>query len=346
MSTPSQQPIGAPKLQPRVEPPCTVCGAGEHRTIAPAADLDAQRRYLVEFHRRRLRTRSARALEDRADFTQNYTTNVVACRACGLVFRDPRPSAEEIAQAYASDTYGEERLRALFDSQLELFRPKARNLRRWIARPDPVLVEIGSFVGGFLAASRELGWDAHGIDPGSEVAAFCEARGLSVLRESVEDLSFPQGAADCVAIWNTFDQLVDPHPTLRSARRCLRRDGVLVVRVPNGRCFESCMTLLPRLPAPIRHVLLAAMAWNNLVTFPYLHGYSIDTLDRLMAEYGFARVHAEGDVLTRLADEQTKSWAAWEERILKALWTMANRFHPSSIAARAPWLDVYYRIGR
>ncbi len=346
MSTLSQQATGEPKLQPLVETRCTVCGAAEHRTIAAASDLAAQRRYLVEFHRRRLRTRSDRALEDRADFTQNYVTNVVACRACGLVFRDPRPPAEEIARAYASDTYGEQRLRALFDSQLELFRPKARNLRRWLSRPDPVLVEIGSFVGGFLAASRELGWDAHGIDPGSEVAAFCEARGLSVLRESVEDLSFPEGAADCVAIWNTFDQLVDPHPTLRSARRCLRAGGLLVVRVPNGRCFESCMSLLARVGPALRSVLLAAMAWNNLVTFPYLHGYSVDTLDRLMAGYGFVRVHAEGDVLTRLADDETKTWAAWEERILKALWTLANRLDPSSIAERAPWLDVYYRIAK
>jgi len=346
VSTPLQQPIGESKLEPLVETPCTVCGAGEHRTIAPAADLDAQRRYLVEFHRRRLRTRSDQALEDRADFTQNYATDVVACRTCGLVFRDPRPPAEQIARAYASDTYGEERLRALFDSQLELFRPKARNLRRWLSRPDPVLVEIGSFVGGFLAASRELGWDAHGIDPGSEVAAFCEARGLSVLRESVDDLSFPEAAADCVAIWNTFDQLVDPHPTLRSARRCLRAGGLLVVRVPNGRCFEGCMSLLGRLGAPLRGVLLAAMAWNNLVTFPYLHGYSVDTLDRLMAEYGFVRVQVEGDVLTRLADEQTKTWAAWEERILKALWALASRADPSSIAARAAWLDVYYRIDK
>ena len=342
MSAPSQQQTQPADLEPRVETPCTVCGAGAHGLVASAADLEAERRYLLEFHRRRLRKD---ALEDRADFTQAYATNIVRCQACGLVYRDPRPSDEQIARAYASDTYGEERLRALFDSQLELFRPKARKLRRWIAGPHPVVLEIGSFVGGFLAAGRELGFDAHGIDPGAEVAAFCEARGLSVLCESADDVSFPEGAADCVAIWNTFDQLPDPHPTLRSARRCLRAGGVLVVRVPNGRCYARCLSLVRRLRPPLRDALLAAMAWNNLLTFPYLHGYSIDTLDRLMAQYELVRVHTEADVLTRLADEQTKTWAAWEERALKALWLLYVRVFPSGIAEHAPWLDVYYRIG-
>ena len=33
-----------------------------------------------------------------------------------------------------------------------------------------------------------------------------------------------------------------------------------------------------------------ALAYNNLLGFPYLHGYSIDTLNKLMARAGFAYV--------------------------------------------------------
>lgn len=336
------QPSESPRLQPRIDVPCPVCGNDDHRIVASTKELERQGRELEAFHRRRLRTGSAASLEERADFTQNYATNIVACRACGLVYRDPRPPDDQIRQAYAADTYGEERLRALFDSQLELFRPKARQLARWLRGPRPVVLEIGSFVGGFLAASRELGQDAHGIDPGEEVAAFCESKGLPVLRENVDELAFPAGAADGVAIWNTFDQLPDPHPTLRSAKRCLRAGGVLVVRVPNGRCFEACMKRLSSARGPLRSMLAAAMAWNNLITFPYLHGYSVDTLDRLLRGYGFTRIHAEGDVLTRLADEDTKAWAAWEETLLKLAWRAAYLARGVDVA---PWIDVYYRAG-
>jgi len=335
---------GAARLRPQVETACPVCGGVRHRLLVSAADLEADRQRLVRFHRSRLRTPEKSALEERADFTQDYPTDVVGCDGCGLVLRDPRPTDEAVARAYAADRYGTERLEALFVSQLELYRRKARTLARFLTTGRPVVLEIGSFVGGFLAAAAERGWDAHGIDPGREVSAFAASRGLSVLTESVEQLGFPAAAADCVAVWNTFDQLPDPHPTLESARRCLRRDGVLVLRVPGGEAFELCMRLRRRMPPIVASAVFTAMAWNNLVTFPYLHGYSLATLDRLVAAYGFRRIHARGDVLVRLADEQTKSWAAVEERIVKTAWKLAAAVSPRGVAI-APWIDVYYRAG-
>ncbi|HYC56016.1 MAG TPA: class I SAM-dependent methyltransferase [Candidatus Binatia bacterium] len=334
-------------LQPQVEVACTVCGSGGRRIIASSRDLEVQRRFLRMFHRRRLRAEASpdTALEERADFTQDYATNIVACTRCGLIFRDPRPEAGAIAAAYAQDTYGAERLDALFQSQVELFRPKAALLTRLLgSRKDPVVIEIGSFVGGFLVAAREHGWSAFGIDPGEEVADFCDARGLSVLREDVDACVFPTDAADCVAIWNTFDQLPDPHPTLRSVRKILRPGGILAVRVPSGPCFEHAMRALRRWPVSLHAPLLSALAWNNLLSFPYLHGYSPQTLDRLMSPYGLERVHFDPDVLTRLADETNRPWAVWEERVLKTAWLAAAKAAPGRAEELAPWFDAYYRL--
>ncbi|HYB99279.1 MAG TPA: class I SAM-dependent methyltransferase [Candidatus Limnocylindrales bacterium] len=397
-------------LAPRLEVSCSVCGTADYRLIASAHELEAQREYLIRFHRRRLRPpdrpdaahgqrpaaadavapdaaheqrpaaadgvahdtgpkqRTARdgqsapestatahdsvddsALEERADFTQNYATNIVACTLCGLILRHPRPPADAIAAAYAADTYGEERLAALYQSQVELFRPKAQRLQRLLgSRRDPVVLEIGSFVGGFLAAARELGWSAFGIDPGQEVVEFCAKRGLSVLREEVESCEFPAAGADCIAIWNTFDQLPNPHPILRSVRHSLRPGGILAVRVPCGPCFEHAMRWLRRAPHALHAPVLAALAWNNLLSFPYLHGYSLATLDRLMGQYELERVGFTADVLTRLADDQTRPWAACEERVLKGAWRAAARaaaaIAPERAADRTPWFDAYYRM--
>lgn len=337
-----------PRLEPQVEVACVVCRSAEREVVASAAELEAQVRYLRRFHVRRMRAGVERdGLEERAEFTQDYATNVVACTACGLVFRDPRPPAAAITEAYARDTYGPERLRALHASQLELFRPKARKLRRWLAaRPDPVVIEIGSFVGGFLAAAREQGWQAFGIDPGEEVGAFCALLGLSVLRENVEACSFPANAADCVAIWSTFDQLPTPHPTLAAVQKLLRPGGLLALRFPNGACFRRAAGWLRGSPRPLGGLLRAGLAWNNLLGFPYLFGYSAPTLDRLLARYGFERVGFRADVLVRLADAQTKSWAKWEERSLKALWRAASAvdFAEPRGAALAPWCDAYYQL--
>src|SRR4029077_13201391 len=113
-------------------------------------------------------------------------------------------------------------LEALHESQLELFRTKTSRLGRLLApRAKPRIAEIGSFVGGFLAAARERGWDARGIDPGDEVAEFCRAKGLAVLQATAAEAQIEEQSLDCVVIWNTFDQIPDPRPALDAARRWL-----------------------------------------------------------------------------------------------------------------------------
>jgi SAM-dependent methyltransferase len=333
---------GSGSLEPEVEAACVVCGGRVREVLTTAAELAAEARRLRRFHARRLRMRPGRgALEDRADFTQDYATNVVACASCGLVFRDPRPRAAAITEAYAQDRYGPERLRALHASQLEMFRPKAAQLRRWLAgRRDPVVIEVGSFVGGFLAAAREQGWRVLGIDPGEEVGAFCASLGLPVRRESLEACDFPPDAADCVAIWSTFDQLPTPHPTLAAVRKLLRPGGLLALRFPNGACYARAAGWLRRWPRPLGGALRASLAWNNLLGFPYLFGYAAPTLDRLLAGHGFERLGLRTDVLVRLADEATRPWARLEERALKAAWRAAGSLDP----ALAPWCDAYYQL--
>jgi SAM-dependent methyltransferase len=330
-------------LEPRVEVACTVCGGGAHDLVCSEAEVRAQLAFLEDFHRRRLRpdrAKATEALSDRADFTQDYATDVVSCSRCGLVFRESRPRAGEVTEAYAHDRYGRDRLRALFASQRELFDVKSKRLASVAALPTGArVVEIGSFVGGFLAAARERDWRAVGIDPGEEVAEFCREKGFEVQETTAPEAAIEAGSVDCVAIWNTFDQLPDPLPTLEAARSWLRPGGVLAIRIPNGACFRSAVGRLRRAPSPLAGPLLAALAWNNLLAFPYLHGYSMPTLERLLSPRGFARIATEGDMLTRLADDTTKTWARWEEALSKLSWRALVRSH----LADAPWLDAYFR---
>jgi len=332
------------ELQPQVAVACVVCGSNRHQPVCSADEVRAQLDYLNAFHSRRLECGATGcddgALADRADFTQRYATDIVSCDPCGLVFREPRPRADAVTAAYAHDEYGPERLAALFDSQLELFRPRVAVLRHMLGVSHaPSIVEVGSFVGGFLAAAREQGWNPVGVDPGEEVVEFCRRRGLSLHRGTAAEAPVATGSVDCVAIWNTFDQLPDPRATLQVVRRWVRPGGLLAVRVPNGACYRAAIAALRRQRSTVRGPVLAAMAWNNLLAFPYLHGYSTATLNQLLEQLGFQYVAVHGDTLTRLADQQTKRWAVWEERLLKSAWGLVGRLRPEF----APWFDAYFR---
>jgi hypothetical protein len=187
-----------------------------------------------------------------------------------------------------------------------------------------------------------------GIDPGKEVAAFCRALGLSVYGGTLADAPIASASVDAVAIWNTFDQLPNPDTTLAAARRILREDGRLIIRVPNGVMYQWGAKLLER--RGMEHQwIVAALAWNNLLAFPYLHGYSISTLDQLLGRHGFRRLAFTRDTLMNLSDRDTKAWAMVEEKVIKwscrcagaveSLWsTDSTRF--------TPWLDVYYGLGK
>jgi len=329
---------------------CPVCGATARRTIAQADTIDAQLAWLEAFHRRRLepsaRARREAALEERASFTQDDPRAIVGCRSCGLVFRHPRRSPGAVEHDYAVDRYGPERLQSLFGAQVRAYDEKLATLAALVrTRRAPRVLEIGSFVGGFLTAAGSAGWNVLGVDPGEEVVGFCHERGLPVERGTVEDLALPPASLDAVAIWNTFDQIASPGSTLTCAARFLRPDGVLAIRVPNGRYFADAMARLGLDSEPVRRYRLRVLAWNNLIGFPYLHGYSVATLDRLVARYGFERVLAAPDTLLPLADRDTRWWAAIEERAVKAACRLGWRRQipgPARLAA-APWLDVYYR---
>jgi Methyltransferase domain len=161
---------------------------------------------------------------------------------------------------------------------------------------------------------------------------------LTVQQATAPEALVPEGSIDLVAIWNTFDQLPDPRPTLAAARRWLRPSGVLALRVPNGLAFRDAIAAARAHPSAAGHLIFTALAWNNLLSFPYLQGYTPASLDRLMAETGARRIRFDPDVLTRLADRQTKSWAAAEEWVSKAAWKAVAAVDPR----HAPWFDVYY----
>jgi SAM-dependent methyltransferase len=325
---------------------CAVCGSARHEIVCSASEIRAQIGYLRWFHRRRLRGDApASALADRAEFTQDYATDLVACTGCELLYRSPRPSDEAIRQAYALDRYGQERLESLFQSQLAFFRPRARALARWLP-PGARVVEVGSFVGGFLAAGRERGWAMLGVDPGQEVDEFSRQRGLDVFRGMLSEAPLGPGEVDCVAVWNTFDQLPDPEPTLEAARRLLRPGGLLALRVPNGECYRRSLPWMRRLSSPLAGWLRAALAWNNLLAFPYVNGYTVECLDRLLVRHRLERISVRPDTLPRLSDAQSKRWAVGEEIALKWFGRLVARLDaalPESRLSLAPWFEAYYR---
>jgi hypothetical protein len=99
-----------------------------------------------------------------------------------------------------------------------------------------------------------------------------------VKRISLADYSPRLRKPEAIFIWNCFEQLEEPGDVLRRAYQLLDRHGLLVVRVPNGDFYRRMRGWKPA---------LRTLGYNNLLGFPYLHGYSPASLELLLRSYSF-----------------------------------------------------------
>ena len=137
-------------------------------------------------------------------------------------------------------------------------------------------------------------------------------------------------------MWTCFDQLPEPRAAAHRARALVREGGLLVVRVPNGGVWARLRTHLHGAASRVARLVLAH---NNLLGFPYRHGFTMPALARLLDATGWRVERVVGDTLVPLSDEWTRGWAAWEERLAKATLRAVGRARPEA----APWLEVYAR---
>jgi SAM-dependent methyltransferase len=248
---------------------------------------------------------------------------LVACRECGLLYRNPAERSFEVESIYERDCPSNDLLRALHDTQRPAYDDQAKRLSRFLPRGATVL-EVGSYVGAFLAAARDQGLNASGVDINPSVNEFTRSLGFRV--EDGELAEADATPVDAIAIWNTFDQLHDPRGAVAAAAARLKPGGVLAIRVPNGAFYRRARTSGG----------VTNLAINNLLTFPYRWGLNPRALGALVDSLGFRPIETVGDVLVPTADEWTRPWARAEERVAK--W--AVRTFTRSPAA-FPWFELY-----
>ena len=323
------QPVPAsPRMGEYVLASCPACASQAARVVADREQLKLELEELWRFHlRRRKKTVPTQQLYDRAFFTLDPPLQLVQCSQCGTLYRNPAEAQDAVVENYASEEAEPAVFEALFQEQTRKYRAQARRLSQALQATGRAL-ELGSYVGAFLAAAREFGRSVQGLDVNADAVSFARSKGLEANVGTLETL--PDDAwFDAIAIWNCFDQLPDPRSTLSQAHGLLRPRGVLAIRVPNGQCYAEWRNgARPRLAA------LSVLAHNNLLGFPYRQGFTPASLRALLERSGFNVKRVLGDVLVSTADEWTHRWAIWEERLTKGALRLVRPKH-------APWFEIY-----
>ena len=155
---------------------------------------------------------------------------MVRCRQCGLIYRDPLPSAGR------APAYEEDRLEA--GQEEWLGHRRGRNFLRFLdgwAGPPGKLLDVGCGYGWFLQLARERGWEAVGVDVSPQAVRYATERlGVRALCGDLKELQFPAYSFTVVTLWNVLDFVPDPVGLLQEIHRVLEPGGRLFIRIPNS----------------------------------------------------------------------------------------------------------------
>jgi SAM-dependent methyltransferase len=217
----------------------------------------------------------------------------------------------------------------VYPRYVQAFRNKEKAYRE-LLRPNADVVELGPHLGAFLQVAEEWNWNPIGIDVGKDTTEFMRQSGLTVVNGTIDDARLKDGSQDAILIWNCFEQLEEPMETLRTAHRVLRPHGLLTVRVPNVAFYQA-----------LRGRAKKVLAYNNLLGFPYLYGYTLDTLNRLLARAGFDHVRGFNSELV------TMPFADLTEPVINEQHRVSQQAAEVSNHIQGPWIEgVYRRVER
>jgi SAM-dependent methyltransferase len=277
--------------------------------------------------------------KDRVDVAQNEPADVRVCRDCGIVVRGRGDAGRFQRDVYAPHVM-EQMLRTYID-EFRAREPRVRPLLRDGAR----VVEVGSYVGGFLHVAAEWGWDALGLDVGEDTSHFSRTKGYPTRTASLEHCRFDEASFDGVFIWNTFEQIADPRALLAEVRRVLRPGGVLAIRTPNALFYAMCEAFLDlQRPRPLddHDPIVVALGHANLLGFPHLYGFSAASLDRLVESYGFTRAaHVSSRHIPPTRHRLTATARIEEEKVNEAV---ARLEATAGEIVAGPWFEATYRL--
>lgn len=176
------------------------------------------------------------------------TVRNVACRECGLVRIDPRPSPEAMDAYYRGPYRAQYRTvklptgdgRALGPDDagyMELRAARYRDqaslaLRLGQLEPGARVLEVGCRDGQTLTHMAGAGLQVYGVEPGPEEARQAQQRGVEVFVGLLEEYR-PEVRFDQVQMFHVLEHLHDPRAALATLTSWLRPGGKLIVEVPN-----------------------------------------------------------------------------------------------------------------
>lgn len=249
---------------------------------------------------------------------------VVRCRRCGLMYMNPRPIRGE---SYKKCYYEAMNILQYEEGRSgRFYTDKYRRLERLLPLQG-TLLDLGCGTGHFLNVGRLRGWRVFGMDISDWALTYGKGSfGLKVIKSEAQAAPFRPDSFDVIILHHVLEHLPQPGEVLKSLRGLLRKNGILLIEVPNE--FRDLLFLVsgrwgrrryyPR-PGPVLH---------------HFYFFTPHTLTRLLDGHGFI-------VLSMTTMNRTlflHSSLPLGRAVKKVVYTLGG------FCGRGPFIEVFARI--
>lgn len=159
------------------------------------------------------------------------------CLNCNLIQVSPMPSLSAVNQLYKGDywkslsSYGQQ-----FSTHTNYFQKVINYIKK--KRSSGRLLDVGCALGSLLQVAKQQGFMAEGIDISNFAVKQCKNLGLSATQGVISDIK-KRNYFDIVTAFEVIEHELDPISTVKTIHKLLKKNGLLVVTVPNSKTVFS-----------------------------------------------------------------------------------------------------------
>jgi len=164
--------------------------------------------------------------------------SVKQCGECGLIFADPLPIPESMADHYGlpPESYWTTNS---FEVETGYFAREVAEAKRLINfQPGMTALDVGVGLGKSMAVMAREGFDVRGIEPSApfrdRALSFLDVSENRVVAAGIEDAEFGGGQFNFITFGAVLEHIYDPAAALEKCLRWLKPGGVIQAEVPSS----------------------------------------------------------------------------------------------------------------
>lgn len=156
-----------------------------------------------------------------------------------------------------------------------LFLRRVKIINQLSNKPGRAL-DIGSSTGLMLSLLRKMGWQVQGVEMSLGAAQVAKQQGISTLVSTFEKAKLKTNFFDAIILNQTLEHLEDPVKVIAKASKLLKKNGVILIDVPNFGSLSSKLDF---------------DSWPYLLPEEHLWHFTYQSLKYLLEDSGFKIIH-------------------------------------------------------